>query len=97
MAKVKSAFGRRLPMFLLASAMALGIFSTAVMPASAATCANWYTYSTGKTYCEDGGCGILWLSDTEYQKTYQKRKCLKGNGDTYYEYKTITNNLGCCD
>lgn len=97
MEKMVNIIKRRLLTVLLAFAMMFGIFSAVPMSANAAKCANWYITSTGKPYCKDGGCGAFWLSDTEYQKVNKKRKCIKGNGNTYYEKKTITNNLGCCD
>lgn len=96
MTKINFAFTKRLAMLLLAFVLTCSSLAMMVVPASAASCANWINTSVGSPYCSSDGCGVLWLSETQYQNTYQRRTCLKQSGETYYEYKTITSKLGCC-
>ncbi len=97
MAKINFSFSKRMAMLLLAFVLTFSTFAMMVVPASAATCANWISTSVGAAYCDpDVGCGVLWLSETQYQNTYQRRTCLEQSGNTYYEYQTVTNKLGCC-
>lgn len=78
----------------LVIAQANGI-SLSSMQANAA-CGNWTTYKTGSPYCVDKGCGLFWLSDTEYQKAYLKQVCTTSSGTTNTNYDVQENRLGCC-
>ena len=89
---------KRLTSLLLAIVIVCGMLITGATTAKAADagCANWYNTGISGPYCEDVGCGFLWMSQTQYQNIYQKQKCLKQSGEIYYNYQTITQKLGCC-
>lgn len=67
MTNISKAVNRLVVVCMLSVMIFLGIICNGAMQANAA-CGNWTTYKTGSPYCVDKGCGLFWLSDTEYQK-----------------------------
>ena len=60
-------------------------------------CGNWSTYKAGTPYCDSPVCGNPFSGlPTNYQILYQHKKCIDGNGNTFYREREITKKLGCC-
>lgn len=75
----------------------IGSFASPIKAEAAGGCSNFYQLAAYFPYCEDQGCGFLWLNpQTHYQDSLWERVCVKANGDTFYDEEIRTEKLGCC-
>lgn len=61
---------------------------------NAAGCGTYYIYSTINPKCYNEHCGI-WDSTALVQYQYNKRKCVKSDNTTYWDYKTVRKAIDC--
>lgn len=61
---------------------------------NAAGCGTWYIYKTTTPTCYNEHCGI-WDKTALVQKQYSKRKCVKKDNSTRWEYDTKRVHIDC--
>lgn len=57
-------------------------------------CGEWMTYKTKYIGCTLQNCPVPYYTK-EVEQEFQKRRCVRPNNSTYYEYRVIDVNLGC--
>lgn len=76
---------------MLAACTFMTVCSTSV---NAAGCGSYYIYKTSTPKCRSEKCGI-WDSKALVQYQYSKRKCVKKDNTTYWQYKTDRVHIDC--
>ena len=84
--------------FLVILLSAISSAASPIRAEAAGGCSSSYTINiTYDPYCEEKGCGFLWLiPETQYQDSLWERECKNSNGNIVYEAEIRTEKLGCC-
>jgi len=83
---------------ILASMLAVAIMVSSVNTSMVveAKCSSWTVYKKSEDKCDStDGCGLFWLQDTKYYKSYQERYCDKQNKQVR-ETRVVKVKNGCC-
>lgn len=95
---ITKSFSKKIVTIMLAAVMCLCMIATMSTTASAAGCGNWQSYWSGTPYCGGDKCGAFWVYPYNHLQTiYYERQCVDSQNNTYWEYKSEIEKLGCCD
>lgn len=74
--------------------MAVLTLSAGTIIANAGGCGTYFIYHTGTPSCRKEHCGI-WDSTALVQNQKSKRKCVRKDNTTYWQYKTQNVHIDC--